>query len=80
MIDPVSKQKWTAPLTSLSVALQEQLSATNLEFHQDGDYLYVIGGYGYHNATASRKTFDQLTAIDVPSVINAVIGGTSFTN
>lgn len=80
VIDPVSKQKWTAPLTSLSIALQEQLSATNMEFHQDGDYLYVVGGYGYHSATASRKTFDQLTAIDIPSVINAVIGGTSFTN
>lgn len=78
VIDPVSQQKWTAPLTSLSVALQEQLSSTNMEFHQDGVYLYIIGGYGYNNATASRKTFDKLTAIDVPSVINAVITGISF--
>lgn len=80
VIDPVFKQKWTAPITSLSVALQEQLSSTNTEFHQEGNYLYIIGGYGYSAASASRKTFDNLTAIDVPSVINAVIAGTSFTN
>ena len=80
VIDPLSQQKWTAPITSLSIALQEQLSSTNMEFHQDGNYLYIIGGYGYNTASAARKTFDNLTAIDVPSVINAIIGGTSFTS
>jgi hypothetical protein len=79
VIDPVAKQKWTAPITSLSVALQEQLSSTNMEFHQEGNYLYIIGGYGYNTASASRKTFNNLMAIDVPSVISAVIDGTSFT-
>lgn len=80
VIDPVAQQKWTAPLASLSVALQEQLSSTNMEFHQEGNYLYIIGGYGYNTASSSRITFDNLTAIDVASVINAIIGGTSFTN
>jgi hypothetical protein len=80
VVDPASQQKWTAPITSLSVALQEQLSSTNMQFHQDDNYLYITGGYGYTTATASRKTFDNLTAIDVPAVINSVIAGTSFTN
>jgi hypothetical protein len=44
VIDPVLKQKWTAPLSSLSVDIQEQLSSTNMEFHQTGNMLYVIGG------------------------------------
>lgn len=78
VVDPVSLQKWSAPLTSLSPALQEQLSATNAEFHQGGRYLYIIGGYGYNNSSASKKTFGNLTAVDVPSVIDAVIAGTSF--
>lgn len=30
VVDPASKQVWTAPLTSLSVAIQEQLSSTNM--------------------------------------------------
>lgn len=80
VIDPLSQQKWTAPLILLSMPLQEQLSSTNMEFHQEGNYLYIIGGYGYNTATQARKTFDNLTAIDVPSVINAVISGTSITN
>jgi len=80
VIDPVTQQKWSAPLTSLSVGLQEQLSSTNMEFHQVGNYLYVIGGYGYNNASAARKTFDNLTAIDVPSVINAIIGATPLSS
>lgn len=78
VIDPANQQKWTAPILSLSIDLQEQLSATNMEFHQDGDYLYIIGGYGYNNATATRKTFDKLAALNVPAVINAVINGTQF--
>ena len=79
VIDPVSKNKWSVNLSTLSVALQEQLSSTNMEFHQDGNYLYLIGGYGHNAASNSKKTFDNLTAIDVPSVINAVINGQSIT-
>ncbi len=80
VVDPVVMQKWSTPLTSLPVTMQEQLSSTNMEFIQEGDYLYVIGGYGYNNATGTRKTFNNLTAIHIPSVIDAVINGTSFTN
>ncbi len=78
VVDPISLQRWTAPLTSLSVDLQEQLSSTNMQFHQSGKYLFTIGGYGYNNATAARKTFDKLTVIDAPAVINAIIVGTAF--
>lgn len=80
VIDPIAKQRWVAPLSSLSVNLQEQLSSTNMEFEQEGNYLYIIGGYGYNAATASRKTFNFLTAIDVPAVISAVISGSNFVN
>ena len=73
VVDPINQQTWTAPLNSLSIALQEQLSSTNMEYHQDGNYLYIVGGYGYHTASASRKTFENLTAVDVPNVIAAII-------
>jgi len=78
VIDPVLKQKWAASLGSLSVDIQEQLSSTNMEFHQNGNMLYVIGGYGFNNATSSRKTFDKLSAIKVEELINAVITGNSI--
>ncbi|MBP7510358.1 MAG: T9SS type A sorting domain-containing protein [Bacteroidia bacterium] len=78
VIDPITRQKWSASLSSLSISLQEQLSSTNMQFHQEGNTLYIIGGYGYNAQSASRKTFDNLTAIDIPLTINAIIGGTNF--
>lgn len=80
VVDPVSKQKWSAPLTSLPTAIQEQLSSTNMEFFQEGDYLYCVGGYGYSATSGDHITYDKLTAIKVSEVINAIIAGTSFTS
>ncbi len=77
VIDPISQAKWTSNLDSLPISIREQLSSTNMEFHQAGNYLYLIGGYGYNFASSSRRTFDQLLAVDVPQVINAIINGTS---
>lgn len=78
VVDPVSMQKWSAPLTSLPKAIQEQLSSTNMNFYQEGDYLYCIGGYGYSAIKGDYTTFSNLTAIKVPDVINAIINNSSF--
>lgn len=80
VVNPVTNQTWTAPLSSLSIALQEQLSSTNMEFHQDGDYLYLVGGYGYNAQSASRLTFHNLTAITVSATINAIKSNAPFSN
>jgi hypothetical protein len=80
VIDPVSEQKWSAPLTSLPISIQEQLSSTNMEFHQEGNYLYIIGGYGYSNSELDHITYPNLSAVHVPNVINSIINGTSFTS
>ena len=80
VVDPVSLQQWSMPLSTLAVALQEQLSSTNMEFHQNGDYLYLIGGYGYNASSASRKTFGNLTAVNVPGLINAVISQSNISS
>ncbi len=79
VIDPVTKQKWTAPLNSLPVALQEQLSSTNMQFYQEGNYLYLIGGYGYSNTEVDHVTYPNITAVKVAETINAIINGTAFT-
>ena len=80
VVDPVTSQTWSSAMTSLPTAIQEQLSATNLEFKQRGDYLYVIGGYGYSNTQSDHVTYDNLTAINVPMVIDAIINNTSLTS
>lgn len=78
VVDPVSQQKWSAPLSSLPIGMQEQFSSTNMEFHQEGDYLYLLGGYGYSASSLDHITFPNLSAIKVPDVINAIINANSF--
>lgn len=78
VVDPATNEVWTAPLSSLPTAIQEQLSATNMEFYQQGDYLYCLGGYGYSATQNDHITFDKLTAIQVPAVVEAIINGSSF--
>jgi hypothetical protein len=80
VVDPVAKLKWTAALESLPSSVQEQLSSTNMEFYQEGNYLYIIGGYGYSPTIDDHTTFDNLTAINVPEVIDAIISETDFSN
>jgi hypothetical protein len=73
VVDPISEQKWSASLTSLPASIQEQLSSVNMEFHQEGDYLYCVGGYGFSATAGDHTTFANLTAIKVSNVINAII-------
>lgn len=80
VVDPVSLQKWSAPLSSLPTGMQEQFSSTNMAFYQKGDYLYLIGGYGYSNTSQDHITFPNLSAIKVPDVINAIVNGTGFSS
>lgn len=78
VVDPVTRQMWSRSTGNLPIAIQEQLSSTNMEFHQEGDFLYLIGGYGYHNATSTRRTFANLTAIQVPALIEAIVSGSEI--
>ena len=79
VFNPINHTKWTANLSSLSLELQEQLSSTNMQFYQSGDILYLVGGYGYDNASAARMTFPYLCAINVSNVMQAVINNQSIT-
>lgn len=79
VIDPVKQKKWIAPLSSLPKSLQEQLSSTNMEFYQQDDYLYIIGGYGYSAIAGDHTTFANLSAVNVPATIEAIINNKSFT-
>lgn len=78
VVDPVVLKKWSVPLTTLSISIQEQLSSTNMEFHQDGDYLYITGGYGYSKSAEDHITYPYLTAVKISDVINSIIEGSSF--
>lgn len=72
VINPQSKQKWSVLLSNLSQNLQEQLSSTNMEFYQQGNKLYIIGGYGYSKTKADHITYPYLTIVKVEELIEAI--------
>lgn len=80
VIDPVSKQKWTANLSILPIAIQEALKATNIDFIQNNNQLYLIGGYGYSNTLGDHTTFNTLTAIAVSETIAAIVSNNNYSN
>ena len=73
VVDPVNNQSWTSSLDGLQANIKEQLSSTNMESIQEGNTLYLIGGYGYSETQGDHTTFPFLTAIDVKGVIQAII-------
>lgn len=76
VVDPVSAEVWTAPLSTLPAPMREQLSSTNIQFAQNADMLYLIGGYGYSATAGDHITYPRLSAVNVPEAMNAIIGGT----
>lgn len=78
VLNPVSKQVWSAPLTSLSVAIAEQLKSTNPQFAQRDSMLYITGGYGYSPTAGNHITHPQLLAVHLPGIIAAVRQGASL--
>ncbi len=72
VLNPVLARVWSAPLSSLPVAIAEQLRATNLEFVQRDSLLYLIGGYGYSPTAADHLTHPQLLTVQLPQIIQAI--------
>lgn len=75
VVDPESKQSWTASLNDLPSAIAEQLQSTNMQFIQRGNTLYLIGGYGYSKTAGNHITHNKLTAVKVDCLIPAVQKG-----
>ncbi|WP_321538775.1 Kelch repeat-containing protein [Flavobacterium piscinae] len=80
VVDKMTQQSWSVSLSSLPTGIREQLQSTNMNFYQDGDTLYIIGGYAFSVSANDHITFDKLTAIDVPNLINAIINNLPITN
>jgi hypothetical protein len=75
VVDVANGQTWRAPLPQ---QYRMMLRANNMQFYQDGDVLYFVGGYGSNCDTDDRtcyQTYPNLTAIDVPAVMQAVQAG-----
>lgn len=73
VVDPRARRVWSAPVSGLPRPLADALQVTNAEGYQDGDWLYVVGGYGMDSSTDSMITFRTVTSVNVPAVIRTVM-------
>ena len=73
VIDPVALKSWSYPLTGLPQSIADQLSANNAESIQDGDWLYIIGGYGRDSKSGKMVTFPYVAVVQVGATINAIL-------
>lgn len=78
VVDPYTGEVWSRSISSLPAAIYEQLQSTNLESHQRGNTLYIIGGYGYSATAGDHITHSKLTAVDVPGAIAAIKNGSAL--
>ncbi len=75
LVDPITEQVWSLNTDSLPDSLREPLQSANMQFFQQGEYLYVNGGYGWSNTQLDFITYPTLTALHLPSIIDSVMSG-----
>lgn len=73
VIDIEKEKVWRRSVIGLPAPLAEQLQSTNMEFYQEGDDLFLIGGYGYSETKKDHMTYPSLVRIKVAGLINAII-------
>lgn len=73
--DPTTDSVWSRSIfTDLSLSVSGQFRSTNMEGHQEGNTLYITGGYGKDSIGSLDTfiTFPKLSAINVSGMINAI--------
>jgi hypothetical protein len=83
VVDLGAKQSWHRSLEGaaggLTTAELNSLTPTNNQFYQDGNRLYMTGGYGLQttlsDGTPINGTFDKLSALDLPGIVDWVTTG-----
>jgi len=80
VVDVATQQTWSASVNTLPVGLKEQLQSTNMNFYQVENTLFIIGGYAFSVTANDHITFDKLTSVDVPNLMDAIINGNPITS
>lgn len=73
VIDPHSQQIWSYSADSLSTAIREAVTSSNMVYAQRDSMLYMAGGYGWHQAIGDFKTYPTLTAVNLRSLSEAIM-------
>ena len=80
VVDPVTDTYLAAAMDPLPLSMFSPLCSANMQYYQDGNSLYMIGGYGYDDSTLSWKTFPSLIRIDLDCLVARVDSGQPVTS
>ncbi|MFN5590281.1 MAG: hypothetical protein ACK49A_01735, partial [Bacteroidota bacterium] len=78
-VDPESQTVDSLPIQNLNPSIQSQLASTNMLFHQEENFLFLVGGYGLpcrqdkalftppskYTDPEAHRTFPYLTKVDL---------------
>jgi hypothetical protein len=73
LVDPRAGTVHSASVRALSPRMMESLTVTNAQSYQDGDWLYLIGGYGAKAVTDSMRTMPYATGLYLPLLVPEVV-------
>jgi hypothetical protein len=77
VVDPGSKQSWhksleDSPASGLSQDVIDSLSAVNMQYYLEQSHWLIVGGYGFKRSVGDHVTYDTLTVIDLPGLVDWV--------
>jgi hypothetical protein len=75
VVDTSTWNYYTSDINQLPYSTADPLRSNNMQYVQSGKYLYIAGGYGYDSTALHFRTFPTLTAINIDSMIYAVMSG-----
>lgn len=78
LIDLARKRASAYTSSNLEGTLAEQASSTGMAYYQQGNTLYLLGGYGYSESNGHYITFPYLAVIELDSAIESLIAGRTF--
>ncbi|TAH20245.1 MAG: hypothetical protein EAZ08_06345 [Cytophagales bacterium] len=81
VLDSKTQQTWKLPIDK-KLPYAAQLSASSSEYFQEGDILYIVGGYGgfTQESKQANYTFPQMLVFRVSALIEAIKQGGNINN
>ena len=73
VVDFQTKQVWSSPISGLDTGVTDQLQATNFNFIQKGDNLFIVGGYGFSTTVQDHITHPWLTVLPLDLIVPKII-------
>ena len=66
---------WKLSVNEFPNSIAEQLQSSNMEFYQDGNILWLVGGYGYSESKKTHRTYPSIIGIKVEELIHSIVSG-----